>query len=63
MTFEYWMLALAVTVGTYAWAFLTPGYHFFGDEQGIGIDFLPTLRLGLATIVSLAAWLAWCLFR
>ncbi len=62
MTFEMWMIPLLVTIVAYLWALLTPGYHF-GDEQGIGIDFLPSLRGGIATIVSLAAWLVWALLR
>ena len=60
--FGFWLIPFAITVGVYTWALMTPGYHFsLRNYQDIGIDFLPTLRLGLATIVSLAAWLVWAL--
>ncbi len=61
MTFEIWMIPLVISLVVYAWALLTPGYHWT-DWQG-GIDFLPTLRFGLATIVALAVWLVWSLMR
>lgn len=61
MTFEIWMIPLVISLVVYAWALLTPGYHWT-DWQG-GIDFLPTLRFGLATIVALAVWLVWALVQ
>ncbi len=61
MTFEIWMIPLVISLVVYAWALLTPGYHWT-DWQG-GIDFLPTLRFGLATIIALAVWLVWALVQ
>jgi len=55
------MIPLVISLVVYAWALLTPGYHWT-DWQG-GIDFLPTLRFGIATIVALAVWLVWALMR
>ena len=59
MSFEVWIIPLVISLVVYAWALLTPGWT---DWQG-GIDFLPTLRFGLATIVALAVWLVWALVR
>jgi len=59
MSFEPWMIPLVFSIVVYAWALLTPGYNWMDWQSGP--DLLPTLRFGLATIWSLAAWLAWAL--
>jgi len=61
MSFEVWIIPLVISIVVYAWALLTPGYHFTDFQSGI--DFLPTLRFGIATIVALAVWLVWALLR
>ena len=61
MSFEVWMIPIVISIGVYAWALLTPGYNWMDWQSGP--DLLPTLRCGIATIVSLAAWLVWALLR
>ena len=64
ITFGWWLLPLVITVASMAWAIPVRD-----DERRSG-SYFPALdglesafRTGVATIVSLIAWLVWALLR
>jgi hypothetical protein len=59
VTFGWWVIPLAITLGTMSWAILTPGAPMRGDYSFP--DPMPAIRFAGALIVSLVAWLIWAL--
>lgn len=57
LTLGWWLIPLAITVASWAWALMTPS-----DPSGpFAIDPMPLIRAGTAAIISLFAWLVWAL--
>lgn len=55
ITIGWYAVPLAIMLAAFSWVFIVPIKHV-GDY---GVDIMPIIRLAVAIIVSLAAWLVW----